>query len=87
MYELNVLKSTEPDGFHPGVLKGIMDVIAGPLSIIHQPRSLESGRVPADWKPANVVSVYKNGIRENYRPVAFFFKNYGDIIQVLLKGI
>lgn len=75
MYELNFLKSTEPHGFHPGILKGIMEVAAENLSIIHQPRSWESGKVPADWKPANVISVYKNGVRdsEKYRLVTLTF--------------
>jgi len=35
-------------------------------------RSRESGEVPADGKLANIIPVYKNGMRENpgnYRPV------------------
>ncbi|KAK4827722.1 hypothetical protein QYF61_021022 [Mycteria americana] len=45
--------------------------LTGPLSIIYQ-RSCESGEVPADWKLANVIPVYKKAVREdpgNYRPV------------------
>ncbi|KAK4823652.1 hypothetical protein QYF61_005004 [Mycteria americana] len=45
--------------------------MAGPLSIIYQ-RSWESGEVPDDWKLANVIPIYKKGVREdpgNYRPV------------------
>lgn len=90
MYELNVLKSTEPDGFHPGVLKGIMDVTARPLSVIHHPVSWKSGKVPAGWKPANVISVYKDGIRnsENYRPVTFkrnFVEDHTGPVEMHLK--
>lgn len=82
LYELNVFKSIESDGFNPGVLKGIMDVTAESLSVIHQPRSWESGKVPADWKPANVISVYKNGIRdsEKYRLVTL------NLISLKIKG-
>ncbi|KAK4810727.1 hypothetical protein QYF61_007701 [Mycteria americana] len=69
LYQLNVHKSMGPDGIHPRVLKELADVMAGPLSIIYQ-RSWESGEVPADWKTANVIPIYKKGVREdqgNYR--------------------
>ncbi|KAK4810716.1 hypothetical protein QYF61_007690 [Mycteria americana] len=62
-----------PDGIHPRVLKELADVMAGPLSIIYQ-RSWESGEVPADWKTANVIPIYKKGVREdqgNYRTVTY----------------
>jgi len=42
LYQLNVHKSTGPDGIHPIVLKELADVRAGPLSITYQ-RSCESG--------------------------------------------
>jgi len=70
--QLNVHRSMGPDGIHPRVLKDLADVMAGPLSITCQ-RSCESGEVPADWKLANVIPIYKNGMREdpgNYRPVS-----------------
>ncbi|KAK4824798.1 hypothetical protein QYF61_019466 [Mycteria americana] len=72
LYQLNVHKAMGPDGIHPRVLKELADVMAGPLSIIYQ-RSWESGEVPADWNPANIIPIYKNGMREdpgNYRPVS-----------------
>ncbi|KAK4807847.1 hypothetical protein QYF61_007753 [Mycteria americana] len=55
--QLNVDKSMGPDGIHPRVLKELVDVIAGPLSIIYQ-RSWESEEVPADWNLANVIPIY-----------------------------
>jgi len=61
-----------PGGIHPRVLKELADVTAGPLSIIYQ-RSWESGEVPADWKSANVLPIYKKSMRrdpESYRPVS-----------------
>ncbi|KAK4831911.1 LOW QUALITY PROTEIN: hypothetical protein QYF61_020058 [Mycteria americana] len=83
LYQLNVHKSTGPDGIHPGVLKELADVMAGPLSIIYQ-RSWESGEVPADWKLASVIPIYKKGVREdpgNYRPSNLSsLKNYGEDI-------
>ncbi|PKU33292.1 rna-directed dna polymerase from mobile element hypothetical protein [Limosa lapponica baueri] len=60
LYQLNVHKSMGPDGIHPRVLKELVDVTAGPLSIIYQ-RSWESGEVLADWKLANVIPIYKKG--------------------------
>lgn len=36
LYQLNVPKAMGPDGIHPGVLKELVNVMAGPLSIIHQ---------------------------------------------------
>ena len=72
LYQLNVHKSMEPDGIHPRVLKELVDVMAGALSIIYQ-RSWESGEVPTDWKLANVIPAYKKDVREdpeNYRPVS-----------------
>eukprot|EP00061_Rhincodon_typus_P005592 g25290.t1 len=43
-----------PDGLHPRVLKEIVEA----LVVIFQ-ESLESGRVPEDWKIANVIPLFK----------------------------
>ncbi|KFP47650.1 RNA-directed DNA polymerase from mobile element jockey, partial [Cathartes aura] len=85
LYQLNVHKSTGPDGIHPRVLKELADVMAGPLSIIYQ-RSWESGEVPADWKLANVIPVYKKGVRVdagNYRPVSLT-SVHGKIMEKII---
>jgi len=61
-----------PDVIDPRVLKELADVMAGPLSIIHQ-RSWESGEVPDDWKLAIVIPVYEKSVRQDrgkYRPVS-----------------
>jgi len=61
-----------PDGTHPRVLKGLEDVMVGPLLIIYQ-RSWQSGEVSADWKLVNIILIYKKGVREdpgNYGPVS-----------------
>ena len=63
LYQVNVHKSTGPDGIHPRALKELADFVAGPLLIIYQ-RSWESGEVPTDWELANVIPVYKKGVRE-----------------------
>eukprot|EP00061_Rhincodon_typus_P006823 g27857.t1 len=69
---LKVDKSPGPNGLHPRVLKEMGEEIVEALVVIFQ-ESLESGRVPEDWKIANVTSLFKKGIRqttENYRPIS-----------------
>lgn len=62
---MNVHKSMASDGIHPRVLKKLSDIIAGPLSAIYQ-RSWESGEIPAYWKLASVILIYKKkGVRED----------------------
>ncbi|KAK4806195.1 hypothetical protein QYF61_001118 [Mycteria americana] len=87
LYQLNVHKSMGPDGIHPRVLKELADVMAGPLLIIYQ-RSWESGEVPADWKLATVIPIYKKGVREdpgNYRPVSLTSVP-GKIMEKIILG-
>ncbi|KAK4827625.1 hypothetical protein QYF61_019835 [Mycteria americana] len=81
LYQLNVYKSMGPDGIHPRVLKELADVTAGPHSIIYQ-RSWES----ADWKLANIIPIYKKGMREdpgNYRPISLTI-GHGKIMQKII---
>ncbi|GAB0180000.1 mitochondrial enolase superfamily member 1 [Grus japonensis] len=76
------------DKIHPKVLKELVDVMAGPFLIIYQ-RSWESGEVPADWKLANVIPIYKKALREdpgNYRPVSLTSVP-GKILKFILGTI
>eukprot|EP00061_Rhincodon_typus_P001406 g14717.t1 len=69
---LKVDKSPGQDELHPRVLKKIAEEIVEALVVVFQ-ESLESGRVPEDWKIAKVTSLFKKGIRqkvENYRPTS-----------------
>lgn len=62
------LKSMGPDRMHP---RGPRE-LAGPLSTTYQ-RSWEDRELPADWKSARVIPVYKKGTREgpgSYRAVS-----------------
>uniref|UniRef100_A0A4W3J3J8 Reverse transcriptase domain-containing protein n=1 Tax=Callorhinchus milii TaxID=7868 RepID=A0A4W3J3J8_CALMI len=65
-------KSPGPDGLHPRVLKEVATEIVDGMSIIFQ-TSVDTGKVPNDWKIANVTPLFKKGgreNRENYRPVS-----------------
>ncbi|VDP92436.1 unnamed protein product [Echinostoma caproni] len=73
--QLQALKSTKaagPDDIHPAIQKPLAEVLAAPLAKLFN-RSLQEGRLPGDWKVANVVVKHKGGDRNqaaNYRPVS-----------------
>ena len=56
-------KSVGPDGLHPHLLKECGSSIAKPLASIFQ-ESLSQGQIPSDWKLANVLSYFQEGIKE-----------------------
>ncbi|KAJ7414628.1 hypothetical protein BTVI_40646 [Pitangus sulphuratus] len=59
--KLDPYKSIGFDGIHPRILKDLDDVIAKHLSMIFE-WSWEPGEVPADWKLANIVPIFKKGL-------------------------
>lgn len=68
---MSAQRAIGPDGVRPGVLKESAAAIPGHLSTIYQ-RSRKPVEVPANWKTANVTTIYKNGMSEdpgNCRPV------------------
>uniref|UniRef100_A0A670IXP3 Reverse transcriptase domain-containing protein n=1 Tax=Podarcis muralis TaxID=64176 RepID=A0A670IXP3_PODMU len=83
---LDVFKSPGPDELHPRVLKELADVISEPLAVIFE-NSWRTGEVPADWRRANVVPIFKKGKREdpnNYRPVSLT-SIPGKILEQIIK--
>eukprot|EP00061_Rhincodon_typus_P011621 g36779.t1 len=83
---LKVDKSPGPDGLHPRVLKEIAEEIVEALVAIFE-ESLESRRVPEDWKMANATLLLKKGGRQNsgnYRPVSFTLVN-DKILKSIIK--
>jgi hypothetical protein len=70
--KLKIDKSPGLDRLYPRVLLETREVISYPLMVIFN-KSLETGTVPADWKRAEVVALFKKGSRAergNYRPVS-----------------
>ena len=64
--------SPGPDGLHPRILRELAPWVSLPLSSVFR-KSLACGRLPEDWKIAEVVPIYKKGGRDNpsnYRPVS-----------------
>ena len=69
---LDVTKSTGPDGLSARFLKAISNEIAKPLAQLYND-SLHSGIVPSDWKRSQIAPLHKGGAEDdptNYRPIA-----------------
>ena len=65
-------KAAGPDKIRPLVLRELREEIAPILEAIFT-KSLDTGKLPDDWKSANVVPIYKKGSKHlpvNYRPVS-----------------
>ena len=69
---LNTNKSCGPDDIHPRLLSELADIISEPLAILLN-LSVKSGKIPEEWKLANIVAVFKKGSKSlpgNYRPIS-----------------
>ena len=69
---MNVNKAAGPDGIPNKLLKACAEEIAPVLTNIFQ-QSLETSKLPSDWKKANVTPIFKKGdkhVPQNYRPVS-----------------
>ena len=70
--KLNKDKAQGPDNIPPRVLVELCHTLGEPLSVLYN-KSLEMGRIPADWKTAHVTAIFKKGTKStagNYRPVS-----------------
>ena len=69
---LNVHKATGPDNISTRLLKTVATQISPTLTTFFQV-SINQGKLPQEWKAANVVPIFKKGDRSaasNYRPVS-----------------
>ena len=65
-------KSPGPDELHPRVLNELSKELSEPLAILFK-NTLSEGKLPNDWKTANITAIHKKGnkkIASNYRPVS-----------------
>ena len=65
-------KAHGPDGIPSRVLKELHEQLSLPLSMLFN-KSLQEGKIPMDWKEAEVVAIFKKGSKHdagNYRPVS-----------------
>ena len=65
-------KTAGPDRLKPLLLRELRGEIAPIIKVIFD-RSLQTGKLPADWMTANVMPVFKKGdksLAENYRPIS-----------------
>ena len=78
-----------PDGIHPRVLRELAEVIAKPLSIIHQ-CSWSTGKVPENWRLTSMILLYKKGRKKNSgnsRPISLTLVPAKVMEQIILREI
>ena len=69
---LDASTSAGPDEIHPILLKSCAEAVSTPLLLLFD-HSLNEGRLPCDWKIAQVSPIFKCGSKStatNYRPVS-----------------
>ena len=70
--KLDAYESMGPDGLHPRALRELVNMVAKPFYIILR-QSWLNGDVPADWRLANVMPIFKKGWQDDpgsYRPIS-----------------
>lgn len=70
--KLDPSKTPGPDQIHPRILKECANELAPSLCVLFN-RSLSTGKLPLDWKSANITPVYKKGGKSsvtNYRQIS-----------------
>ena len=72
MNSMNVNKTPGPDKISPRLLKEARNELVKPLTILFN-KTLLAGKVPHEWKLANVTPIFKKGDKSlpaNYRPIS-----------------
>ena len=79
-------KSPGPDGVHPRVINELADCISILLSTIFN-TSLTTGKLPIEWKQANISPIHKKGSKklpQNYQPVSIT-SVVGKIMEEIIR--
>ena len=72
MKEINPNKSQGPDDIHPKFILNCIGSLINPLRMLFE-ISLQNGKLPKQWKTANVSAIHKSGKKTdaaNYRPIS-----------------
>ena len=72
LYNLDISKASGPDGIPARILKECSHQIAPSICDLFN-HSLRTGRLPSQWKSANVTPIHKKDLKEpveNYRPIS-----------------
>lgn len=88
LMKLKVGKAPGIDGIVPIVLVECADVLCKPLCIIYK-LTLKEGKVPKDWKRANVTAIFKKGSKEvagNYRPISLT-SHICKVLEALIRDV
>ena len=86
LLKLKINKAPGVDDIVPRILVENAYALSEPLLYIYR-ISLETGKVPAEWKKANVTAIFKKGEREcpgNYRPVSLT-SHVCKVLETILK--
>ena len=87
--DVDPTKSPGPDEISPRILFEARDELAPALSALFE-RSIASGRIPKDWKLANITPIYKKGDKRvalNYRPVSLTSITCKLLEKIICRGI
>ena len=82
-------KASGPDLIPARFLQEMADPISTVLTFIYQ-QSLDEGRVPDDWRTANVAPIFKKGDRSiaaNYRPVSLTALACKTLEHIVVRNI
>ncbi|GAB0183290.1 mitochondrial enolase superfamily member 1 [Grus japonensis] len=89
LHHIDTHKSMGQNEIHLRVLRKLAEVLTKSFSIIYQQCWL-TGEVPVDWRLANVMSIHKNGLKENpgsYRPVSLTLVLGKGMEQIISSAI
>ena len=84
--KLNKNKSSGPDGIYSHTIIELKELLLKPLTKIFRD-SVNSGKVPLDFKTANVTPIFKKGdksLASNYRPISLT-SIVGKILESLIR--